>query len=220
MDAQFDGGRGTNRGYDTSRPAGSFVEVVREVLLNPLGFFAGLGAPGPGRIKGPLIFAVVCAYVSAPLMVLGASLSERLDPLTPQGSAPFAGFLPLVRESPGVAALIAASLLVLLPLFAVLGVYVGAAIQHLFVLIFMRQRRGFWGTLPVVAYGASALSLLAWIPILGYLVNVYGIYVTAMGLKELHGATTTRALLAALVPYLLGFTLLIPAVLLAPPGAP
>jgi hypothetical protein len=39
--------------------------------------------------------------------------------------------------------------------------------------------------------------------VLGYLVSLYGIYILTVGLRELHGTTTTRALLAALVPNLL-----------------
>jgi hypothetical protein len=101
----------------------------------------------------------------------------------------------------------------------VLGVYIGAAIQHLFVFLFVRERRGFWGTFPVVAYGGAALSLLSWIPILGYLVMLYGIYVTTVGMREMHGTTTPRALLAALVPTLLSLLFLVPALFLTPPGA-
>ena len=38
---------------------------------------------------------------------------------------------------------------------------------------------------------------------LGYLASLYGIYVFTVGLREVHGTTTTQALLAALVPSLL-----------------
>ena len=71
----------------------------------------------------------------------------------------------------------------------------------------------------MVAYGGAAISLFSWMPILGYLASIYGIYVTTMGLREMHGTSTTRALLAALFPTLLSLLFLVPALFLTPPGA-
>ena len=56
-------------------------------------------------------------------------------------------------------------------------------------------------------------------PILGYLASIYGIYMTTIGLREMHGTSTTRALLAALFPTLLTLLFLVPALFLSPPGA-
>jgi hypothetical protein len=204
-----------DRGFDTSRPLGSFVEVARGALLEPAAFFAGLGGPRPGRVKGPLVFAIICGVISLPLSLL----AEPFDPLRRGQPGMGASFSSLYGSNPVAAVGLAVLLVALLPLFAVLGVYIGAAIQHLFVFLFVRERRGIWGTFPVVAYGGAALSLLSWIPILGYLVMLYGIYVTTVGLREMHGTSTARALLAALVPTLLSLLFLVPALFLTPPGA-
>ena len=190
--------------------------MARGVLAEPAAFFAGLGGPRPGRVKGPLVFAIICGVVSSPL----ALLLEPFNPLTRGQPGIESSFSSLYGNNPGAAIALAALIVVLLPLFIVLGVYIGAAIQHLFVFLFVRERRGFWGTFPVVAYGAAAISLLfSWIPILGYLVMLYGIYVTTVGLREMHGTSTARALLAALVPTLLSLLFLVPALFLTPPGA-
>jgi hypothetical protein len=204
-----------DRGFDTSRPGRSFLEVARGVLAEPAAFFAGLGGPRPGRVKGPLVFAIICGVVSSPL----ALLLEPFNPLTRGQPGIGSSFSSLYGNNPGAAIALAALIVVLLPLFIVLGVYIGAAIQHLFVFLFVRERRGFWGTFPVVAYGAAAISLFSWMPILGYLASIYGIYVTTVGLREMHGTSTTRALLAALVPTLLSLIFLVPALFLTPPGA-
>ena len=193
------GRRPAGRGFDTSRPRESFVEVVRGVLLEPARFFAGLGEPGPEGVKGPLVFALICSAISFPLALLVAPV----DPLVPEQSNLLANFLSFARDNIGLAVGLAAVFLILLPLFAILGLYLGAAIQHFFVFLFVRERKGYWGTFPVVAYG-SALALLSWIPVLGYLATIYGIYVTTVGLREMHGTTTARALLATLVPALIG----------------
>ena len=189
--------------------------MARGALVEPAAFFAGLGGPQPGRVKGPLVFAIICAVISLPLSLI----AEPFDPLRRGQPGMGAGFSSLYESNPVAAIALAALIVVLLPLFAVLGVYIGAAIQHLFVFLFVRERRGFWGTFPVVAYGGAALSLLSWIPILGYLVMLYGIYVTTVGLREMHGTSTARALLAALVPTLFSLLFLVPALFLTPPGA-
>ncbi len=188
--------------------------MARGVLAEPAAFFAGLGGPRPGRVKGPLVFAIICGVVSSPL----ALLLEPFNPLTRGQPGIGASFSSLYGNNPGAAIALADLSVVLLPLFIVPSVYIGAAIQHLFV--FPRERRGFWGTFPVVAYGGAAISLLfSWMPILGYLASIYGIYVTTMGLREMHGTSTTRALLAALFPTLLSLLFLVPALFLTPPGA-
>ena len=49
------------------------------VLAKPATFFAGLGGPRPGRVKGPLVFAMIHGVVSSPLALL-------LDPSIPGGA--------------------------------------------------------------------------------------------------------------------------------------
>src|ERR687890_2523430 len=55
--------------YDLSNPLESFADVVRRVVLQPVGFFAGL--PRSGSFLNPLIFALICTEVSA---ILGGIL--------------------------------------------------------------------------------------------------------------------------------------------------
>jgi hypothetical protein len=46
------------------------LEVARGMLTEPAAVFAGLGGPRPGRIKGPLVFAIICGVVLSPLALL------------------------------------------------------------------------------------------------------------------------------------------------------
>ena len=217
------GETGTRRGFASSRPVGSFVEVAREVLLDPRGFFAGLRATGcgsPNRQRPPVIFAIIASYISLLLITLVDGLNRRVDPLVPEDSASLSGFFPFLRENPGLGIALGVLFLVVLPLLVWVGAYIGAAIQHLFVMLFVRDRQTFYATFPVGVYGSSAIGLFSWVPILGYLVSLYGVYVTTVGLREMHGTTTTRALLAALVPYLIGISFALPALLGIPAGPP
>ncbi|MGF1473277.1 MAG: YIP1 family protein [Rubrobacteraceae bacterium] len=188
--------------FTTSRPFSSFFETVRGVILKPADFYREIETAG--SVKNPVIFAVVCGTIS---FVLG-SLSAPLDPLTPDEPFLPPGLRSLFSDNLAIAIALAGLGLVLIPLLALLGLYLGALIQHLFVMVFVRQRRGFEATLRVVAYG-SAISLLSWIPVVGYLATLYIVYVYTMGFRELHSASTTRALLAALLPILIWLPFLV-----------
>ena len=56
--------------YDLSNPVESFADVVRRVVLQPVGFFAGL--PQRGSLLNPLVFALICTEIAA---ILGGILS-------------------------------------------------------------------------------------------------------------------------------------------------
>src|SRR5215204_5081654 len=57
--------------YDLSDPVGSFVDVVRRVVLQPTAFFAGLPRQGSqGSLLSPLVFALICIEVSVVLVGL------------------------------------------------------------------------------------------------------------------------------------------------------
>src|ERR687898_772284 len=56
--------------YDLSNPLESFADVVRWVVLQPVGFFAGL--PRRGSLLDPLVFALICTEIAA---ILGGILS-------------------------------------------------------------------------------------------------------------------------------------------------
>lgn len=209
MEPNGSGSSGTE--FTTSRPISSFVETVRGVILDPAGFYRGIQPSG--SLKNPVVFAILCGIVSFPLSFLAAPFDPFAsnEPVFPQGLSS------LAADNLPVTVVLVTIGLILLPLFALLGLYVGALIQHLFVMIFVRQRRNFEATLRVVAYG-SALLLLSWIPILGYIATFYLIYVYTVGFKELHSASTTRALLAALVPALLSLSFAILSIFIVPSG--
>jgi hypothetical protein len=181
--------------YATSRPVTSFLPTVKEILLSPREFFASIERQG--KLASPLVFAILCTFVS--ILVSGLySLG-----ISAMGGDPAAAGLPAVGVGTGF--IILGVMLVFSPLFALLGVYIGAAILHVLVwAIFRGGNRGFERTLRVVAYASSALSLLVWIPLLGLLVNVYGVYVNAVGLEGLHSATFRRALVVASLPFFFG----------------
>jgi hypothetical protein len=176
----------------------SFVGTVRRVLFKPVGFFRRM--PHRGRALNPIVFALVGALISAPL----AFLAAPFDPLTRDEMSDLRDLLTRLVAEPGgsVAAVIVVILavLVLAPMLVLLGLYISAAIYHILVWIFVRPTdTGFEATLRVISY-TSAVELLNWISVVGFLGSFYGLYLAFVSIREMHETTTGRALAVISLP--------------------
>jgi hypothetical protein len=185
-------GRSASGGeYDLSNPVGSFGEVVRGVVLQPVRFFAGIPRIGP--LLNPLVFAVICleisAILSALMVLIGVQENPGFNP-NPQNALPSV-------FTPGSALLS----IVLTPIFGAIGLFVAAAIQQLLVrLIVGANNSGFGATFRVASY-TQVTGLVNWIPILGPLLSLYGLYLAIVGIRETHNTTTGKAALVILIPF-------------------
>ncbi len=193
----------TDAGFRVSGPLRSFPATVKKVLLEPAAFFRNMARAD--SLWNPLVFAVACALISLLLTLLAAPLDPFAGPGGRFGGA-FAGIGE--RSLASVAALVLVVLL-FAPLFVVLGLYVSAAVYQVLVGIFVgRENAGFDATLRMYAY-TTVVSLLAWVPVVGYAASLYGFFLTLVGIREVHGTTTGRALGVVLVPLLFWISVLL-----------
>ena len=195
--------------YDLSNPVNSFADVVRGVVLGPTRFFAQL--PRRGNLAGPLVFALICIEISA---ILGVLLGELFLLFRVGISNP--GFNPnpqnlwfpsiFLPDTPVISVIIA-------PIVGTIGVFVAAGIQQLLVRLVVGERNsGFGATFRVASY-TQVTGLVNWIPTIGPLLALYGIYLSVVGIREMHGTTTAKAALVVLIPF--GVALLVALVALA-----
>ncbi len=183
--------------FDLSNPVNSFLEVARRVVLQPVRFFAGL--PRSGALLNPLLFALICIEISAILSALLVLAGVQQDPgfnPNPQNALPSV-------FTPGSAL---ASLIVA-PIGGTIGLFVVAVIQQLLVrLIVGANNSGFGATFRVASY-TQVTSLVNWIPIVGPLLALYGLYLSIVGIRETHETTTGKAALVILIPFAIGLLL-------------
>lgn len=180
--------RTSGRDYDLSNPVESFADVVRRVVLQPVGFFAGL--PRRGSLLNPLVFALICTEIAA---ILGGILS-----LAGVGGAFVTGYGFQVPENQSFGEFIGS--VVFAPVGSAIGVFVVAGIAHLLVrLVVGANNAGFGATFRVAAY-TSVTSLVSWIPFVGGLLALYGIYLAVVGIREMHNTTTGKSLVVVLLP--------------------
>lgn len=172
--------------YNLADPVNSFVDVVRRVVTTPVDFFARL--PRRGNFLAPLVFALICIEVST---ILGGLL--RLvwgGPAT--GGVRF-------QQGYGIGDFIAS--VITAPIGGAIGLFILAGIGHLMVMLFVGSgNSGFEATFRIASY-ISVTSLVNWIPFIGGLLALYGLYLAVIGVREMHSTTTGRAALVVLVPF-------------------
>ena len=167
-------------------PVQTFVATVQAVVLRPVDFFRGILRQGD--FINPLIFAIICYEAAA---ILGGLLRLVGIGATNQG---FGGFIASI---------------ILAPIFAAIGLFIGAGILHLLVMLIVGSRNsGFEATFRVGAY-AAVTSLVSWIPFIGGILALYGIYLAIVGIREMHNTTTGKAALGVLIPVAIIFLLVL-----------
>ncbi len=183
------GVRSTSGGdYNLSNPLESFADTVRRVVLQPVGFFAAL--PRSGSLLNPLIFALICTVISA---ILGGILR-----LAGVGEGFVAGYGLQVPENQDFGEFIGS--VIFAPIGGVIGVFVVAGIGQLVVrLVVGATNSGFGATFRVASY-TGVTSLVSWIPIIGGILGLYGIYLAVVGIREMHQTTTGKAVIVVLFP--------------------
>lgn len=170
----------------------SLVATVREILTNPKSFFqkVALGQD----LKRPLWFAIIInttMFVIGQAFNIGFGLSPArfgMDAEQMQwlGSFFSLAFLPFA--------------IIFMALFVVATLFISAGVNHFCLYLLGAAHRNFEQSLRVVCY-ASAPYVLCFIPVLGgFLGWIWSFILTVIGLKTVHMTSTSRALLACLLP--------------------
>lgn len=75
----------------------------------------------------------------------------------------------------------------------------------------MRGKKKVGETFKAVAYGSTPILLLGWIPspFWGLVTGIWGLIIEIIGLRQLHGISTIRAVLASILSIVMFFTLMI-----------
>ncbi len=171
-----------------------FAETVKLLATRPGEAYAGM--PTSGGIGSPLLYAVVVGWIGIAFAVVWNMLFQGMWlPFMDLGdeAAVFAGF----TAAWGI------GMLFLAPLFVLVGVFIGAAILHLMLMIVGGANNGFEATVRVVCYAQTA-QLAGIIPFCGGLISaVWAIVLYVIGLATAHRTTQGKAVLAVVLPVVL-----------------
>jgi hypothetical protein len=168
----------------------AFVETLMLVLTKPGEAFmmmrreGGLGEPLIYALIGGCVGAVVSFLFSLGLQSFGL-FSDRQNALVAMtgmgiGSAVF---------------------IILVPLFIVIGLFIGSAIVHLCLMIVGGANQPFETTFRVLAFSQGSTGPLQMIPLCGGLISgVWALVCDCIGLARAHETDTGRAVLAIFLP--------------------
>ena len=168
-----------------------FFGKISGSLTNPEGFFSSVKTE-TGIFKSLIYFAVL-SLIGVFVKFLGIALNIQLL-LQTKGMLTYADVLSSYAGS-----------------FVLL--FIGIGIFHIFVRLFGGQG-GFAETFKANVYGNTPSFLFGWIPYVGVLGILYGIYLFIKGLSVLHGMTMGKAFLAFLIPVLILVVLFVIAIAL------
>lgn len=177
----------------------ALVETTRRVLTEPASFFRAM--PTSGGIGSPLLYAVILGWLGLVASSFYGAVFQSIvgSSLTPWTERPELAPMIAFMESWGGFAV----QVVLGPVFVVIGVFVGAGIFHLMLLLIGGAARGFEATVRAVSY-AQAPGILLLVPFCGQLVaGIWTLVLYVIGLAEAHGIGYGRAVAAVLLPILL-----------------
>ena len=171
----------------------AFVSKLRGFMGNPTATF---GAVKEDTLSSALKYALICLVILGAAVGLIAILSFLLwamiyGEIWGGNLFPCAYYLLSIPISLGFSSA-----------GGMIFIFVGGALAHLLVcLLGGRQGHSYRQTLKALAYGATPICAVGWVPFIGWVAGgIWAVVVTAIGLRELHGITTRRAVAAAGLP--------------------
>jgi len=179
----------------------AFFKTVKESLFSPVRFFRN-NAVGKGYWSA-LIFGLIVGVIGLGVaMVWQWHFFSRWFPIQTLPVVPYNLHLVVMT--------------VALPFLVVVSILIGSVVTHICLLIVGGNKSGFRTTFRVICYSYSG-QIFSIIPFIGSTVGgIYSLILTIIGVREGHGISTGRAVLAVLFPFILAVGLGILAAIFLP----
>ncbi len=169
----------------------NFIEKLKGFLLEPSKTFDTLKDEPLGEVIK--YYAVIAAIYSALLALLLAFAGNLIG-----GSMmEFRNIGMMMGAGAGVGAAII--FFVAFMILAIASAFIGGAILHVFVYI-VGGRRRIAQTIKAGMYGSTPSLLFGWIPVINIIAIIWSMVAEIIGIRQLHGITTERAILAVILP--------------------
>jgi len=176
-----------------------YIETWKEVMQRPSDFYRRM--PKTGGYADPLTFAAISFIIYALLTALLTALLGRGMMGGMMGGmydGMYNGMYGGAREFGFFAIL---STVVFTPIAGIISLFIEAAILYVIYKV-LGGTGNYEGTVRFISY-ATAVLVLSWIPIIGWIVGIYGIYLYIIGGMHVHNVSMTRSAIAVLLPVLL-----------------
>jgi hypothetical protein len=184
----------------------AFIETLQIVLTRPAEAFTVMKREG--GFGEPLIYGLIGGSVGAIVSFLFSIAFHSLGFLTDQRNA-FGAMAGMGIGSIG--------FIIFIPLAIIIGLFIGAAVVHLCLMIVGGANQPFETTFRVLAFSHGSTGVIQLIPVCGGIIaGVWAIVVNCIGLARAHETDTGRAVLAVFLPVIVCCGLGLVAALLIP----
>ncbi|HOP68009.1 MAG TPA: YIP1 family protein [Methanoregulaceae archaeon] len=177
------------------------TDLVKGFLFAPVETFGTVKGTGIGdALKYFLVILLINIILSSIVTLVIASTAFTVIEQV------FSGLGIAMPLAAGAGIIIWAVIMVVL---MILFAFIAGAWLHLWVYV-LGGRRGYAGTMKAVLYGATPYMCIGWIPIIGPFVGgLWSVVVEILGIRELHGISTGRAVAAYLAAVIVLFIILV-----------
>jgi hypothetical protein len=173
----------------------ALIDTVRSILGRPGEVFSAM--PKSGGYKGPLFFWLLIGMITGAVAMF---YQVGLWMVNPESLGPeMESFGPAVAMG-----IFLAYLFVILPILLLVGIFISAAITHLFLLLVGGAKESFETTFRVLAYAYGSTSVLQMVPFCGSLIySIWGLIASIIGLARAHNTEVSKVIIAVLLPLIL-----------------
>jgi len=164
-----------------------YIETWKEVMQKPSDFYRAM--PKTGGYADPLTFAAISFVIYGLLTVLfnrGMYMDSMYGGM--YGVREFS--LPMVL-----------SIVILAPIAGIIYLFIEGAILYIIYKV-LGGTGSYEGTVRFIAY-ATAVLVLSWIPFIGWIIGLYGIYLYIVGGMFAHNVSMGKSILAIILPTVL-----------------
>jgi hypothetical protein len=169
-----------------------YIKTWKEVIQRPSEFYREM--PKTGGYGDPLTFAASSFIIYGLLSALLAALFGRGMYM----GGMYGGMYEGVREF-GFSTIL--GIVIMAPIAGIISLFIEAAILYIVYKI-LGGTGTYEGTVRFVSY-ATAVLLLTWIPIVGWILGLYGLYLQIIGGMYVHNVSMGKSIIAVLLPAIL-----------------
>lgn len=174
-----------------------YVETWKEVMQTPSDFYREM--PKTGGYADPFTFAAISFIVYALLAALFTILFGH--GMYMDGSMYGGMYNGMYGGMRGLGFFAILMVVIVTPIAGIISLFIEAAILYIIYKI-LGGAGTYEGTVRFISY-ATAVLVLSWIPIIGWIAGIYGIYLYIVGGMYVHDVSMARSVIAIILPTLL-----------------
>ncbi|MEN6328144.1 MAG: YIP1 family protein [Syntrophomonas sp.] len=175
-----------------------YIETWKEVIQRPTDFYRKM--PTTGGYAEPFTFAAISYFIYG---LLTALFNRGM----------MGGMYGYGMGTGGFGLSTSLMIAIMVPITGIISTIIEAAILYLIYKV-LGGEGSYEGTLRFICY-ATAVLLLSWIPLIGWIFGFYGIYLYIVGGMNVHNISMARSAIAVLLPTFLVILLVIIVAVLA-----